>query len=115
MRYHRTTKQTLVLALRGMMVALVLAIVRGGHFGSEAEYQPMPGHDSQVVQSETGGTYPTDPASGHCVTSESCQFVLPTELAVLATVAIVEHSSLVASGPIGSPLLTPLFRPPRQA
>lgn len=112
MRHHKTAMQTSLLALRGMVVVLVLAIVLGGHFGDDAEHLSTAG---QAVQSETGGAYPTNLASGHCDTSVSCQFVLPVELAILAPLAIVEHPSLVASARFGSPLLNTLFRPPRQA
>ncbi len=112
MRHHRTTIQTSLFAVRGLVIVLVLSIVLGGHFGGDAEHESAAG---QAIQSETSVTYPTDLALGHCFTSVSCQFVLPVELAILAPVAIDEFQNMAASGMIGSPLSNFLFRPPRQA
>ncbi len=112
MRQHRTTIQTSLFALRGLVIVLVLSIVLGGHFGGDAEHESAAG---QAIQSETSVTYPTDLSSHHCFTSVSCQSVLPVEFAILAPVAIVEHPNLAALRMIGSQSLNFLFRPPQQA
>ncbi|MDZ4095289.1 MAG: hypothetical protein U1D35_10325 [Paracoccaceae bacterium] len=115
MRNHATIVKTPLLAIRGLVAVLVLSLLLGGHFTGDAEHASLPGHDSQAVQIAGDGASFTDLVSGHCVSSVTCQFILPVELALLGPVAGEEPLSLAASGLIGSPRLNTLFRPPRQA
>jgi hypothetical protein len=115
LRHYETSVQSSLLAFRGLIAVVVLSLVLGGHFSGDAEHPSLPGHDSQAVRIAGDGASPTDLASGHCASSATCQFVLPVELALLGPEASKAPQSMAAAGLIGSPLLSKLFRPPRQA